>query len=666
MKWYVCLNILFSFALVSCVGTVEDVAKDKTITEEVETSDVQFAGVDSLRAISHDKIEVYFNPAEGGSGKYSYKIFYGGNPTPAVTASDVLNTDDNGKLMFTLVDLDSAKNYIIRVDVADQVTGNYTRTTEVLRSTTFSNRVASFLGISQVSNLSGVDGVDSIRVRWIHAECIDSLFCNQDSDPVSYEIILLDRSQGLTIASVDDRSILPSEGRLVKIVNYDDSINESVVRGLKSDTEYYVFVRAIHKASIDDINQVNLRGESNRRYIKIKTLSSDQGNIDFDTNSVLVENFSGEDSVNSLKISWDAAQGVFDHYRVYYAHEDASLNAASLTDSCKQSFASGDNLRTTILCKKVLFSEDETQITGLLAQEDYDILLVLCQTTSCESDDRIIAELRSRNVSGGAPVFSGISSVETVSDVNKLDALRINYVPLNVADVYFDGYKIEFKDDSSISENEPDCEILLDNNPGCGVGNIFYESYNYLSASSIIIRGIEYYDSTKTYCFRMFPFIFDADGTKVEYKNDNWQCVTNLVYSTPTNLQFKGLRSTTTQDGQVTLRWDLPSQGLYEKLELYYSKSTSNQPLFGTMPGDLDRDGRNSVSDGVNVNYGRIIIDPQQTSITLTDIPDGHIYSFGILSTYNSVNGSIRSEINTNIVTCTFDDSMQRDCTGGE
>jgi hypothetical protein len=101
-------------------------------------------GVQSLVPISHDKMEVYFYPATGGTEKYSYKIFYGGNPIPAVTSSDVLNTDYRGILKYTLHGLDPSKEYIIRIDVEDQITSKYTKTSNSLSAKTFSNKVAEF------------------------------------------------------------------------------------------------------------------------------------------------------------------------------------------------------------------------------------------------------------------------------------------------------------------------------------------------------------------------------------------------------------------------------------------------------------------------------------------------------------------------------------------
>lgn len=64
--------------MVSCVGTVEDAVRQSTLTNEYNKGGVIFSGVQSVKAISHNKIEVFFYPATGKDGdKFNYVIHYG-------------------------------------------------------------------------------------------------------------------------------------------------------------------------------------------------------------------------------------------------------------------------------------------------------------------------------------------------------------------------------------------------------------------------------------------------------------------------------------------------------------------------------------------------------------------------------------------------------------
>lgn len=646
-----------SLLLLSCTGTVENVAKENTLTEKKEKSDVEFAGVQLVKPISHNKLEVYFFPATGGSGKYSYRIFFGGEPVPAVTSSDILNTDYRGLLMFTLTGLDSARDYIIRVDVVDQITGRETKTTAMVTAKTFASKVSDFYGLSEVSNLPGIDGIDSIKVRWVHAECFDPLRCDQPSDPASYEVILLDRTnKGRSPADFDNRDLAYADGRIVKTIGFDPATNSTTVRGLQGDTEYYIIVRSIHNNSLDDFNNPQLRGELNNSYLQIKTLSNNLASINFDTSSLLLSKFSGEDAFNSLQADWTPAVGVFDHFRLFYATDAANLSAGTIPTACQNTFAIGDNATTTILCKKVNSTGASAVVTDLLAQTTYDFILVLCQNVECSPGNRIIADKKQSSTEGEDPVFGGINSILLADSPTNLNSLYLEFTPIDFSVSSIDGYVVEYKSNPDPSVGA-EYAVLEDIDPDYTVGNLSIESFDYLTANTIEVVGVEYY-STNTYCFRIFPFVYDSNGDKVFYENDNWSCINSPEYISPTAQQFAGLQQTITQSTQVTLRWNPPAGGIYEVYELYYVNRSSGLSLFGSIPIDLDNNNTSS-------NYGRFLVHGNQTELTLSGFEDGDEYQFGILTRFNSSRGTLRSEENINTVTCTFTTNMSESCSGG-
>lgn len=653
---FISVFIMMGLLLSSCIGVVEDGIKSSAISTKYNSSTLRFDGVQEVIGISHNKMEVYFFPAEGGSGKYTYKIYYGGEPIPQVVSSDVLNIDYTNKLRFTLTGLQEARNYIVRVDVEDQITHEVTTTTNTLSDSTYDTKVADFYGISHVSNLSGIDGLDSIRVRWTHAECIDAMRCDQDSDPKAYEIILLDQTNmGLNPSSFDEIDFGPEDGRIVKQIPYSTSNNENeaLIRGLRSNTMYYVLVRAIHQASIDDINNMRLRGESNHSYLTIMTLNDDLSEVDYDTDSLEIQRLSGTDATTGIKALWKAAIGVFDHYRLYYAPEGAGLSS-SLPSECKSVLSPVDDPNLTKLCKEVNYSEVDTIVAGLLPQTNYEFILVVCATGTCNDGERIVGNLKTGTTVASPPTFGGISLIGKATDISEFGSLNLIFNGVDPSVTYIDGYVVGFKSDPS---NEVIDYIEITSAPQSGLTDLYVEPYDPFTADSIRVRGVEYY-SNETYCFKVFPFVYNAYGNRDFFENEKWECINNPDYVAPTQVEFPGLKTTRTEGRQVTLRWDAPMSGVYENYELYYVNTADGALSFSAAMDALD--------SGDNSTYGRIVLNASEgIEITLTDFGEGESYSFGILTVYNSTQGKLRSEANLNIVTCTFSEGNNIDCNGG-
>ena len=168
------ITIFSLFFFVSCVGTVEQADLSKTVTEKTEETAVMFQGVQLVKAISHNRIEVFFYPAVSGSGKYIYKIYYGDDLVASVP-SDILVPDYRGYLMYTLSGLERGRDYFIRVTATDQENAVEVDTSLVKSARTFNNIVADFTGLSAVSNLQGVDGKDYIWWKHIFRRAVPKI-----------------------------------------------------------------------------------------------------------------------------------------------------------------------------------------------------------------------------------------------------------------------------------------------------------------------------------------------------------------------------------------------------------------------------------------------------------------------------------------------------------
>ena len=635
------LTIFSLFFFVSCVGTVEQADLSKTVTEKTEETAVKFQGVQSVKAISHNRIEVFFYPAVSGSGKYIYKIYYGDDLVASVP-SDILVPDYRGYLMYTLSGLERGRDYFIRVTATDQENAVEVDTSLVKSARTFNNIVADFTGLSAVSNLQGVDGKDSIRIRWSHATVLAGSAGNE-LNPRNYELILMDANKG-SPADLDNQLLTESNGRYLRVIDYNPAVYESVVRGLPSGTKFYVRVRAIHKTSVDDITQPTLRSEQNSKYLVISTFGDGAADIVFDFDKVVVTSPPGAAALNALEVSWTAAVGLFDHYRLFFAEDSPliSIDLNSIPDFCSPAAPVGG-----IWCRKIAYTDTFTTIGNLLPLKKYNIVLAICLTPGCEKSDPItgvpnilLANLKSGTTSPNMASFKGLKQVTSARRIDEIGKAVLKFEAPDFSNGYFDGLTIAYKQ----SINDPsDVPVILTDATYTGSMVVPYFDYRY--ANEIVIPGIDYSDP-QTHCFSVYPFNYKDDGSREEYPNDIWQCMIPEIKA-PTADDFSGLDSAVIGGtNYIQMFWSAPLQGIYDSYEVIARKTTGNFN-FGAAFTELGA-GNNST------NYRRLNVgDPTATGAVLSMLPDG-TYKIGVVTRYtNPVSGtSVVSEFNSSIFSC--------------
>lgn len=636
--------------MVSCVGTVESGITKTTKSKKKADDNLNFKGAQQAVAIADDKIDVFFYPAQGGSKKYRYLIYYGGEPDPIEVTSDTLDPkkDYRGLLKYTISDLQRATNYPIQIDVIDDKTDKVTENNKYVDATTFSNLVADFFGVTQVSNVPGIDGMDSIKVRWTHATVDAGNIFGSDKDPEAYEIIVTEADK-LTPGDMDNNSLNQAQGRYIKILDYESTITEAVVRGLPSGTRFYVKVRAIHEGSVEDFNKPYLRSELNSNYLELSTLSSDLAEIDFDTTSLELSLGAGAAASSSIQAVWDEANGLFDHYRLYYAEDGVSLNAVTLTEACN---GSGQSVND-IYCKKLEYTKSDTMIANLKTSTKYNLILVVCQSIECESGKRILGDTESISTIPKVPSFSGIKTITQAKNINEVGTLYLNFSLPDFDDGFFDGYIIDFKTSSdSAAEYDEITEEDYD-------GNIGAKEYNYLTDSTIQVEGITYDGST--HCFNIYPFLYLSDGSKDKTLRGTgkWKCINPEVVG-PTLSQFQGITEARTTGNDVTISWNNPTSGVYTEYEIFYRKK-SGAFLFEEAIQD-------TTVDYDNEDYERVVINvdadsPNTTIRNLPELAGGGSYKFGMITHYLSADGVIRSEENPSAVfICELEDDEDVIC----
>lgn len=647
---------------VSCVGEIQ--TSVKAVTESSprgSESSISFGGISEAIGIADDKIEVYFSGATGGSKKFTYFIYVGNQPLPVSVSEEVLERDYRGLYRHTITGLDIGTEYVLKVDAKDIEDSTIYSTKTSISESTFSNHVADFSGVSSVRNTAGVDGVNSLEVRWGHASIPGGVFDHGDG-PDTYEIILLEADK-LSPAALDDDTLDEEDGRIVKTVPYSSTVTEATVRGLKEDTSYYVAVRCIHEDSIDDASNPKLRSEMNHRYIEAKTLSSDASNLEYDPDEFELRANSGELATTSLIASWGSFSGVFHHFRVYYALEN-NLNAD--TRFCNTGGNSELNAGQT-LCKKTGNFDRSVTLGDLIPQVSYNASLVVCIDSLCTQSIFLPMSTASTTTNPGSV---SLGSVSLASNLEQIGSVFLRYSAIDFSNGYFDGLGIQFTTDSNdlqawLAGNGPKPTVYFIENSPSADHDLVYENFNYKTDTSIEVSGLNY-SAEQTYCFTIFPFNYDSSmpgGKRYFSENSSWQCEV-VQSSAPSTSQFTGFKSAKAINNLVELSWDQPSGGMYSHYEVFYrSAASASDTSFSFVQAARDTTVNYDYS-----TYQRVLLSADSgsgalTSFDLDGLANG-FYILGLSTYYNAGVGKVkRSYDGSQLYMCSVTGSGTRvDC----
>jgi hypothetical protein len=638
-NFFFILCLFSSFLVTSCVGTVSDTLTPKSAVTESPQGSIIFGGITTATAISNDKIEVFFEPASAGSGRYTYLIFAGDTLYPITIPSELLIPDHNGRLRYTVSGLETGKLYSLKMEATDQVSGAKDNNIIIKSVRTFQNPVADFSGIGSVSNTSGVDGLDSIKVRWPHAyvDFTSVSAGNSPTDPISYEVIGID-STLLGPSSMDDTTKGPAQGRFTKIVPYNIQVIETEMRGLKPDTKYYFRVRAIHKNTQIDPNNPALRSEKNTKILAAKTLTADLAAIIFNTQGLTVARNVGAAQASSLILTWPAITGVFEHIRIYYAQSETDLGQMLLS-TCIIELTKG--------CKKMPTNSMGTIVASLQANRDYYFKVVVCQFQDCVSN--IMGVSKKGDTKPLLAGFSGITTIDAANSVDDLGKVFLNFTLPNFNSGNFDGYHISYR------KNDSDSPVVI--NIAGYDGPLRVEEFDYLTATRVVISGVDY-ASGDNYRFSMYPFVWD-DTTALGYVPfpNGIEKLIQPVITGPDNIKFPGFASADVKLNTITMNWNKPSGGVFDYYEIYVRQS-SGVFSFSQALSCVDDPTAVGCSSGGIPHYYRLTAPAIQETYSL-NVPNG-TYSIGIRTAYLflplSGSGSIyRSMVNSTIHQCVVD-----------
>lgn len=675
-KWFhiskiksLCLIGALAF-FVSCVGTVEDKNPPTTKSSDSSKVPLQFDGIFDAIAVGHDKVDVFFFPATGGTGDFTYVITYDGIAAPITAPGEVLRPDYRGLLKYTVFGLEINKQYTFQVQAIDNETQQQSFNTANFSAVTFANKTCDFAGIVTAFPLPGSEGLNAIKVTWPLAVQMGTVIFPDEQDPIQYVITVID-SDALSPGQMNDTSFGPPNRR---VFYADKSQRSANVYGLLPGKKYFVQVRCEHKGFFDFGSNPTYKRETNVNYIEVETLSGGESSLTFNSANFDLQRADGAAGINTLKAIWGSAEGAFDHYRLYYTRNDVSagdsglesyvnfnsietITSGACISYCTQDTANIAN-RTDcyaysgtarwIDCKKLAFDEVETLFSGLEEKKNYEAKLVVCQDLNC-----------SVNVDSGAPKqmstdppmasFGGLSGIDPPRDADELGTIYARFNPPDFASGILDGLIVAARmDDGSDKE--------LNASDTSNTTNYVVGYFDYRSAIEIPINGIDPYDDTADYCFKAYPFIINDDLSLTKLDLIDHQipiCLaksnsTNNYIYPPDNTEFSGPMGGSPGPQNVSLNWSHPPKGIYDRYEIFY-RNVSGGSSFN-LNAAIDDWKDNNVMD----TYQRIVVNRYFTNKTIENLNPCEAHAFGMVTYYIGLDGNeYRSESNDTVYTIT-------------
>lgn len=628
----------------SCIGKIEDKNPEKTKGAQAVSKPLDFIGISDARAISNDKIEVYFYPAEvEDQSKISYHVSYDGIPIVTSFSGETLQKDYRGMFRVVLDKLEMNTNYKLSVQISNKETKEESSVKTNIEVKTFQNLTADFYGLSNLRNLPGVEGKNSIYVDWPGATKLGIGPLENEIDPIQYVITAIN-SDVLKPDSFDDEDFSGTDRKVFYAVG--DTVFTRL-NGLKAGTKYYVRVRAIHSGFSDFSTDPTYLTEQNNKYLEITTLDDDLASIVIDSDSLQIRADLGSVGLTTLAMNWKLKEAAFDHYRVYYKKNGEGLEWASQKSSLPID-CNGAILSTAYSCQKISYKENSFKLTDLAPYTKYDVYLVICQTEDCSSGRRKEFESKGPYTTDpGFVRFSGIKKINSPSNYWALDEISLEFENPDLSTGALDGIIVKLHARSDTGGNfkylnHPDESLLETSSPFYkNDTGLIVSTFRFDTASSKIkISGIDN-DSPENYCFSLLPYIFKNEGYEINNSNEVILCKSIRV-ETPKVTEFIGFetvsRSLTSGNNEISMTWRPPSAGVYSHYHVFLYKSENSSDLNFNFSDAINNPGTKYMK--VSIPYGT-------TSYTFSFVPSG-TYQVGILTylessdEYSSFNADVR------------------------
>ena len=385
----------FLFLVSACVGTIEDKNKKATNTNDQNLSSVIFEGISEAITISHNKVQIGFKPAVGGSGNFSYLVYLNGNFDTSVVAMDAesVRLDQKGMAYITVSNLSVGTAYTFSVKVYDKQTELLDTNVVYKNAETLRAEVPNFDGVKTFENVAGIAGETSLLVTWNKATPsvqTSGGFGGDVHDVGGYNIYYG--------TSEDDLSnVIPVLGA--------DTLSYRLT-GLTEGTQYFVRVRAFD-SNLPPVEEQNLI------VLTKKTLTTKP--ITFSgVRSLSIP--SSRLGYNTVNVSWDAGSGSFDSYKVYLSTSPTAFSGAVSTWNAAN-FETIDSISDTSLTSKSYYV--------ISANTKYYVAVLACTAGASTNCDVNLGGAVQKNITTTPPVasFAGIKASGGIVPVDGIAGL---------------------------------------------------------------------------------------------------------------------------------------------------------------------------------------------------------------------------------------------------
>lgn len=660
----VCWVFLFLLVfLASCVGTVKDQNAKKTVIQSApsNTAGISFDGLLNANPVAHDKIELFFRPAQS-SEKTIYEIFVNNSTVPIRVTEESLSLNSSGLLVFVVkgLQINTTYSFNMRAISAQSSSETTLDTNKSIYATTFGNETADFLGLSSAVLGAGTSGRDTVKLSWIEATSFGTSSINvQGPDPVAYEVTYISEVGGL--ANINN-SAYKGLDRVVRLLPMAPTnppsplhLNQATISGLIPSTTYYFQVRAIHKNFVLYGSDKNYKREMNTRYIKIQT-RGDVSDFDFNPASISLASAPAEAGMTSFDLSWSEATGSFFNYRVCY--EKVADQTAAQAPAGDFLSDVGPIINNPSKCITQDASATSFRLSGLISYAYYQVKVIACKNAACT--ERIASDVRTARVVTSVAQFSGISTFLNPLNEDMLDTISLNFSPPLVALGYLTTMKLKCYSSltdpnpvsiptdgtASVNVGKPECDALVVTSPQpFPITQTDFSNFNNLS-----LKLFFPIDGTRTYCFALVPVIESEVLTQTG--SANVKCFTPEI-KTPSLVEFPGkIPACTSSTGKdLLIKWNPPTAGLYSKYILFYRKKIqggTNQIFSFTDAVAAYKANDNSIYTWIDN------IDKIEVSKTLDDLAPGGQYGIGVLSYLVNGSNKIFSEYNLSVDDCSL------------
>ena len=663
LKTKLLIIYILSGFLLSCVGTVKDKNSQAAINQSSGDSSkvIFFEGLTNATAISHDKVELYFLPAEGEQSNIVYEIYVNNAPIPVKVTGDTLSTNASGSFVFTITNLNMDTTYSFNIRAMQNGSKEILKLdpSKSLTTTTFKNETADFLGISSVTLSVGESGRDTVKVKWVPATIKGTNINPRITDPVAYEITYILQSEGAKnlynndYVSPGKKTIsLPNTVANPPELNKD---SEFSVTGLIPGATYFFQVRAIHKGYILYKSDSSYMREQNTRFLKITTLNN-AGLFDFNGALATMTNPLGESGLTNLNVNWIPAAGEFKQYRLCFKKVANPIDETPVVD-----FLLDPDidllLSNTSACIPLDSNLTSYTIPSLTSYAYYQAKIIACKTFACELSNRIKSKLLQSRVITNITPFNGILSIANPNDETKLKEVKLNFDSpvvsagyLNKLSLYCynsatdtDPYSLPTDGTYSTATSKSSCDGIkvLTTIPSS------LADFGKLTQMSVELPVI---DGNARYCFSLLPSIQSQFLKQEDLSTAIIKCVTPEI-KTPTIVQFAGRTNGCSITGKsLTVNWQSPTGGLYTKFVVLYREKQSGSNFFSFEDATDAFIANNSASTYKWVPS----LARNATSHTFNNLIQGRTYNIGVLPYLEDGTTKRFAQFNVNIDDCTL------------